>query len=343
MEEARALQDKLDHLQEELASKVQAADGEFHKKKNAIFAARRETIATLVKEGKLPRTFWADAVVAALELQDKQEQDVPHFLGPYDAHLLQTYLEDFEGAYTEHGYKLTLRFAPNPFFTETELSAEAIEHPPHAHHASGGEGGSASDGESSKEDDDDDHGEQWVFSGVTWQPGHGPQQAPPNEDEEDEEEDEEDEAGDAVAAAGAAGKKRPREESASTAASGMPAPSGQPTAAQGEASASSAGAAAGTAITTEGPSMLDVFSFMLPHPDDDDDLADEPDDVVEEAVEDWEEEMRDRRLLVQYLFTKCFQDPLGVMDQWELLRTALEAEKASAATGEDEAKKAKTE
>lgn len=125
-------------------------------------------------------------------------------------------------------------------------------------------------------DDNDDEDEHWVFSGVTWKPSHGPL---------DDDEDSEDE----PQADGQSQPKRSRD---------------------GNAPSSS---------TTVGPSMLEVFSSMPPHPTQDEEflatIKDEEDDEesqdeLEEAIDNWEDEMQDREKLLSLLIEDIYQHPV---------------------------------
>ncbi|TPP45448.1 Nucleosome assembly protein (NAP) family protein [Leishmania donovani] len=188
MEKAKEIQSKLDSLQQEMHAKVEACDVKYSKEKNAIFAARRAAVAELIAKKEMPANFWALALIALLQMKDRESTTTPHFLGPYDEELLKTYLEDIEVLYTDKGHRITLRFKPNPFFEETELWAQASE---------------IMNYEAGEEDEMPPAEESWGFSGVTWKDGHGPQL--------DEDEDEEDD--------GAPGKKRPHPSSGGLAAS----------------------------------------------------------------------------------------------------------------------------
>lgn len=123
-------------------------------------------------------------------------------------------------------------------------------------------------------DDDDESDDHWVFSGITWKPSHGPV------DDEEDSADEQDRQSSA---------KRERDDSSPS------------------------------SSTTLGPSMLEVFSSMPPHPtkdeeflamleDDDDD--EEAEDGLEEAIENWEDEMQDREKLLSLLLEDIYQNPV---------------------------------
>ncbi|KPA75245.1 hypothetical protein ABB37_08552 [Leptomonas pyrrhocoris] len=290
MEEAKAIQDKLDELQQEMHAKVEACDVKFNTAKNAVFAARRETIADLIAKKQVPANFWALALIRLLQLKDRESTTMPHFLGPYDEELLKTYLEEIRVEYNEKGHKITLHFKPNPFFEETQLWAEAVE---------------VMDAEDEDEEDLPPVEESWSFSGVTWKEGHGPRIAD-EDDEDDEEGDSEDDA---------PGKKR-------THAAAAPA--------AGASTASSADA-------MHGPSVLEVFTEMPPHPEEDEELDEEDDDVMADAIEDWEAEMDDRKMLLRLIELYIHHNPV------EAIQEAAAAAEANGADGETAAKKAKTE
>ncbi|CAG9573203.1 conserved hypothetical protein [Leishmania major strain Friedlin] len=256
MEKAKEIQSKLDSLQQEMHAKVEACDVKYSKEKNAIFAARRAVIAELIAKKEMPANFWALALIALLQMKDRESTTTPHFLGPYDEELLKTYLEDIEVLYTEKGHRITLRFKPNPFFEETELWAQASEIMNH---------------EAGEEDEMPPAEESWGFSGVTWKDGHGPQL---DEDEEEEED-------------GAPGKKRPHP--------------------------SSGGLDASASSLTQGPSVLEVFSEMPPHPEEDEEMDEEDDDAVADAIEEWEEEMADRKMLLRMVELFVHYNPVSAL------------------------------
>ncbi|KAG5506495.1 hypothetical protein JKF63_05998 [Porcisia hertigi] len=138
--------------------------------------------------------------------------------------------------------------------------------------------------------------EAWKFSGVTWKDGHGPQ-LDDDEEEEDEEDDHED---------GASAKKRPR--------------------------TSNGASAASTSSSVQGPSVLEVFSEMPPHPEEDEEMDEEDDDAVADAIEEWETEMDDRKMLLRMMELFVHHDPVSA------LRDA-GAATASASNGEEAAVK----
>jgi hypothetical protein len=285
MEKAQAIQDKLDDLQQEMHAKVEACDVKHNKAKNAVFAARRATIADLIAKKEAPANFWALALIHLLRQKDRESTTMPHFLGPYDEQLLKDYLEEIRVEYTDKGHKITLAFKPNPFFEETELWAEAVVGMP--------------------EDEEDEEDmppveEEWEFSGVTWKEGHGPRV-------EDDDEEEDEEGGDAP------GHKRPH------------------------AGGSSGSGAASSSSSLHGPSVLEVFSEMPPHPEDDEELDEEDDDVLADALEEWEAEMDDRKMLLRLMELYIHHDPV------QAIQEAAAAEAANGADGEAAAKKAKTE
>ncbi|GET88191.1 hypothetical protein, conserved [Leishmania tarentolae] len=256
MDKAKEIQAKLDSLQHDMHTKVEACDVKYNKEKNAIFASRRATIAELITKNEIPANFWALALIALLQMKDHESTTTPHFLGPYDEELLKKYLEDIEVLYTDKGHRITLRFKPNPFFEETELWAEAIE---------------VMGDEADEEDEMPPVEESWDFSGVTWKDGHGPKL----DDEEDEEDD------------GAPGSKRRHQ--------------------------SSGNSAACASSSTQGPSVLEAFSEMPPHPEEDEEMDEEDDDAVADATEEWEEEMADRKMLLRMVELFVHHNPVSAL------------------------------
>ncbi|KPI88164.1 hypothetical protein ABL78_2741 [Leptomonas seymouri] len=286
MEKAKTIQDKLDDLQQEMHAKVAACDAKYNKEKNAVFAARRATIADLIAKKEIPANFWALALIRLLQLKDRESTTMPHFLGPYDEQLLQTYLEEVSVEYNERGHRITLHFKPNPFFEETELWAEAVE--------------------AVEEDEEDEEDlppveESWGFSGVSWKAGHGPRM---DDDDEEASEDE------------ALGKKRAH---------------------AGGSSANGAACASSSADAMHGPSVLEVFTEMPPHPEEDEELDEEDDDVVADAMEEWEAEMDDRKMLLRLIELYIHHNPV------EAIQEAAAAAKADSVDGEAAAKRAKAE
>lgn len=284
MEKAKAIQEKLDELQQEMHAKVEACDVQHNKEKNAVFAARRAAIAELIAKKEAPANFWALALVHLLHMKDKESTTMPHFLGPYDEQLLNAYLEEVAVEYTEKGHKISLRFKPNPFFEESELWAEAVD---------------VLDDEDDEDDDMPPVEESWGFSGVTWKEGHGPKLE--DEEEEDEEAGEDE----------APGSKRAH-----------------------------AGSSSGPSSSAmHGPSVLEVFTEMPPHPEEDEELDEEDDDVVADAIEEWEAEMDDRKMLLRLIELYIHHNPVEPIQE----AAAAAAAAADGADGEGAAKKTKTE
>ncbi|KAF8285362.1 putative nucleosome assembly protein (NAP) [Trypanosoma cruzi] len=116
---AREIQTRIDLLQAELHKHVKNVVVAGNLKRNAHYTARQEIITKAIESGELPRTFWADAIVAALETPEVAEGNEGRLLGNYDAALLREYLQEVKVEYTEAGVKVMLTFAPNPFFQET--------------------------------------------------------------------------------------------------------------------------------------------------------------------------------------------------------------------------------
>ncbi|KAH9601126.1 hypothetical protein LSM04_002538 [Trypanosoma melophagium] len=295
---ARTLQSQIDVLQRELYEGVTKLFADGNVKKNTYYTDRHKVITEAIRNGQLPRTFWADAIIAALQTpepltdnnnnNDNNENDMnDRLIGPYDAQLLREYLEDMRVVYTDVGVRVVLQFKPNPFFEETELWGEEQQHGAVKCHSHGDDcgcekkeennnsnddnnGNNNKDGE--EEEDERDDGNCY-FSGITWKPGHGPIMDDDDDNNNDNNSNNKD-----------GERKRPR---TSTDAASTP---------------------------TRGWSFLDVFSKMLPHPADDeafDEEDEEDDEDFEEAVEKWETEMEDRRELLMLLVEDVWMDPVA--------------------------------
>jgi len=307
MEKAMKLQEQLDALQKKMHAEVEACDASANKQKNVVFAARRAAINKFIANGDLPTTFWADAVINALRCEATASDFTPNYLGPYDEALLKTFLQDVSVQYTESGHKITLFFSENPYFEEKELWAECVD----VLHA---------DGEAQAEEDMDDGSERWVFSGVAWKAGYGP---PSDSEEDSDEEMEEDEAEDAEV------KKKRRVESTSAREARL---RQQKRGREGERD--------GKDISpVKGPSVVEVFGFMPPHPEEDELMEEEEDDVVAEAASEWEEEMEDRKLLLRMLEFRVHHDPLTAVMKKAVHMPSMVA----AAAADSTSKKPKTE
>ncbi|ESL08526.1 hypothetical protein TRSC58_03770 [Trypanosoma rangeli SC58] len=266
---ARELQAEIDVLQAELHKRVRKIVVEGNLKRNLHYTVRHELIAKAIASGELPRTFWADAIIEALETSEEAGSERGRLLGTYDAALLRDHLRDMRVEYTGAGVRVTLEFAPNPFFEETVLWGED------RHYAGGDdEGDVGKEKEDNCEgkhkddndgrDDEDDVDDICRFSGVTWKPGHGP------EDDSDDD--------NADATKRSAGLKRER-----------------------------------SPPTTRGWSFLEVFSKMLPHPEDDEAFDEAEEDELADAVENWESEMEDRRDLLLTLVEDVWRDPVAAL------------------------------
>lgn len=248
------------------------------KQRQKVYNDRDLAIQKLVDEKKVTQPFWANVIIACLTKYDVASAANTHFLGPYDAELLRAHLTQMHVEHKEGGAtRLSLTFTPNPFFEETVLWAEMT-----------GEQHPAADGAAEDEEDEEDEGGQWVFSGITWKDGHGPE-------EDDEGEEEEEEEGSGAQAPAAAGRKRPREEEGDNDAKASASP---------------------RTSTTQGPSMLEVFGVMPPHPTRDDELLEmlenedeEGEEELEGAVEEWEMEMEDRERLLMLLLQDLYPNP----------------------------------
>ncbi|EKG01647.1 hypothetical protein TCSYLVIO_007348 [Trypanosoma cruzi] len=275
---AREIQTRIDLLQAELHKHVKNVVVAGNLKRNAHYTARQEIITKAIESGELPRTFWADAIVAALETPEVAEGNEGRLLGNYDAALLREYLQEVKVEYTEAGVKVMLTFAPNPFFQETVLWGEERHYAGDEEEEEGK--GKDSDNETKNknndkdEDDDADNDADDVcrFSGITWKPGHGP--------EDDGNDHHSGGGGNAGMDKGRNGTSRKRERSPAT---------------------------------TQGWSFLDVFSKMLPHPEEDEAFDEADDDELADAVENWESEMEDRRDLLLTLVEDVWLDPIAAL------------------------------
>ncbi|KAG5480047.1 hypothetical protein LSCM1_06469 [Leishmania martiniquensis] len=127
--------------------------------------------------------------------------------------------------------------------------------------------------ETDEEDEAPPGEESWEFSGVTWKDGHGPQLDGEEEEAEGEN--------------GAPGSKRPHP--------------------------SSDGMTASASSSTQGPSVLEVFSEMPPHPEDDAEMDEEDDDAIADAIEEWESEMDDRKLLLRMIELFVHYNPVSAL------------------------------
>lgn len=293
--EAQAIQQDIDALQQELHDQVLASDADFNQRKNEIYAERRAHIAELIKSNKLSSDMWARSIIAMLTVRDKENPYVPRFLGPYDETLLREYLADMNVDYTRTGYKITLSFRENPYFAESELWAECVEELSAKESKKDGpreslDDGVALNGAGSHGENDDENelmDEMWTFSGVTWKDGHGPEMPDVDDSSDsDEDDDAKDEGNSRAHDTVSDNRKRQREEVDN---------------ANGERS------------RTRGPSMLEVFSVMPPHPELDEELAEEDEDDLAEAVDGWEDEMQDRKTLLDMLAEDVFADPLRII------------------------------
>ncbi|RNE97043.1 putative nucleosome assembly protein [Trypanosoma rangeli] len=271
---ARELQAQIDVLQAELHKCVRKIVIGGNLRRNLHYTARHELIVKAIASGELPRTFWADAIIVALETTEEAGSEGGRLLGTYDAALLREHLRDMRVEYTEAGMRVTLEFAPNPFFEETVLWGED------RHYAVDND-----EGEVDKEkedncegkhkddndvrDDEGDVDDVCRFSGVTWKPGHGPEDVSDGDN------------ADADTTKRGAGLKRER-----------------------------------SPLTTRGWSFLEVFSKMLPHPEDDEAFDDADEDELADAVENWESEMEDRRDLLLTLVEDVWRDPVAAFTRY---------------------------
>lgn len=214
--EAPEIQNKIDAFQEEFHDKCEDVFRERDLKKNEVYAVRTK----LLKE-KGPKNFWSVIISAHPDISSE-------LMGPYDPKILE-FLTDFDVRYTAEGYKLTMTFAKNPFFSDTTLSVE-------------------------------DANGDYVFSGINWKDGKGPY----TEEEEDE------------MNKAKAGQKRDRDDD-------------------------------------RGPSLFEVFSTMPPHPDEDEELDEEDEEEIEELIDEWEEDLEDRKEVLSCLVEEVWADPAQIL------------------------------
>ncbi|KEG10395.1 hypothetical protein DQ04_03761040 [Trypanosoma grayi] len=295
---ARAVQSEIDVLQADLHRNVGRLVVGGNVKKNVHYEARHAVISQAIADGKLPRTFWADAIIAVLETPGADAAADGRLLGTYDVALLREYLKDMKVTYTEVGVRVTLVFAPNPFFEETELWGEERQ----LDKGERKDKGEEDDGDNDDDDDDD----VCCFSGITWKPGHGPDLDEEENDDEghhkannnnnntNKDKDAED-----------GGRKRERSET-----------------------------------STRGWSFLDVFSAMLPHPEEDEELDEEDDDELADAVERWEAEMDDRKDLLMTLVEEVWMNPVAALTKG---KGSKKGDAGEAVESGSAAKRAKTE
>nr|CAJ2472584.1 unnamed protein product [Leishmania braziliensis] len=76
---------------------------------------------------------------------------------------------------------------------------------------------------------------------------------------------------------------------------------------------SNGGSAASALSSTQGPSVLEVFSEMPPHPEEDEEMDEEDDDAMADAIEEWEAEMDDRKMLLSMVELLVHNDPVSAM------------------------------
>lgn len=200
-EKALQIQEKLNAIQQELHEALFANDEKLKQAQAKLFEDREKVIQECMQKGGFsfcgnvsqgssssssPMSFWAKAIISGLKLYDKEDEENVHFLGPYDEDLLSKYLLSMKVTFSPHSKKLILEFKENPFFEETTLWAE-LHYPLEKNKQEGKEGGAAttttqpaesksdSQSEQSDEEEEEDEG-QWTFSGITWKPGHGPEE-----------------------------------------------------------------------------------------------------------------------------------------------------------------------
>ncbi|CAJ16327.1 hypothetical protein, conserved [Trypanosoma brucei brucei TREU927] len=282
-----AVQKLINKLEDEMHEAVTKVLVENNIKLNEHYSARHEVITNAIKNGKLPTTFWADAIIAVLrdahveEDRDgsraagndaEDDDDDGNQLGTFDEALLRKHLKDMMVTYKETGSRLSLTFSPNPFFEETELWIEENQ--------LNNEGSKNNDDDNNNNNNDSDGGgggdfyKTYEVSDITWKPDHGP-----NFDDND---------GDGGGGEKRSGSKRGR--------SNMD-------------------------PTRHGWSFLNMFSKIPPHPLDDyydDDFYDDNDDDdddddkkwIEEAIDIWEEDMDEREQLFRFLVREVWSDPL---------------------------------
>ncbi|KAG8343936.1 hypothetical protein ERJ75_000886200 [Trypanosoma vivax] len=185
-----AIQEQIRELQYEMHKNLSDLTIQSNIKKNEHYATRHEVVTRGIRDGLLPRTFWADAVIASIDLADKQSNfdvakdgDKCQTLGPYDVPLLRNYLEDMKVTFTEKGTRLSLHFAANPFFEEPELWAEVTRGPQRDTDVA--TEGFEDHGDKDDHSVDSSEDDLFVFSGITWKPGHGPLDDESDGDEDD--------------------------------------------------------------------------------------------------------------------------------------------------------------
>lgn len=200
MDKALQIQEKLNALQQELHKSLVSTDEKLKEAQAKLFEEREKLIQEWTKQGGASSSsvsFWAQAIISGLELYDKESDENVHFLGPYDVELLSKYLLSMKVEFSPHSQKLILEFKENPFFEETSLWAElhyALEKEKEtekeemkaSRKAATTKESQSEDDEDDEEEEDEEDEDQWTFSGITWKPGHGP------EEEEDEDESQED-------------------------------------------------------------------------------------------------------------------------------------------------------
>lgn len=286
MEAAADVQDSVDTLQRKMHSEVAVSDAEANRRKDIIFSARRTAINSYIANGELPATFWAEALINVLRMSAGRDTYMPEFMGPYDEALLREFLQDFSIHYSDGRHRLTLHFKENPYFEETELWAECIEvHLPIRHLAEEDDEDEEDENEEIEEEDEEepapDEEDSWIFSGVTWKAGYGP----PSDAESD---CCEEQGRNADMGLNDPKKKRVRD------------------------------AESGDGKSHRGHSVLEVFGVMPPHPMSDEMMRNEDEEGVREAVEEWEEEMADRRLLLRLMEFKVHYNPLPAVLESDL-------------------------
>ncbi|CCW66388.1 unnamed protein product [Phytomonas sp. Hart1] len=275
-------QAQIDQLQQKLHDEVESSNVAFDLKKNSIFESRNNAIISLITSKDLPEAFWATTLVTLLKLRANTEETFPHFMGPYDEELLTKYLKDIKVSYTEKGHRISLFFLANPYFKETELWAEVLDVMTP---------GSSDMLHSDAEEEEEEWEEKINFSGITWNPGHGPEG-----DDEKSQDSEHEEVEPKCATENATHKKRTHE---------------NPTVDNPPSGNNHSG-------EKQGPSVLEVFSLMPPSPEEDSELCSEDDDedALIEAVNEWEDEMEDRKLLLSTM-TEAYYNPIAIWTKIE--------------------------
>nr|CCC89357.1 conserved hypothetical protein [Trypanosoma congolense IL3000] len=292
----RLLQDSIDKLQEDMHDRLTEVAIQGDMKKNECYEVRHKVISNAIKSGQLKPTFWADSIIAALGAAPcpstgatgqavgregkhntcSDGDDCEFALDSYDTELLRSHLRDMNVKYTETGVRLELIFSPNPFFEETSLWIEELRR--HTRDGNGGLAGGAT------QDSKEDGGAHKNDSGET--------------------EEDDDELLDEFKTSGVTWKEGGRPV---TGGEGDEGGNGVP----GE---RRAGPISSSEIWES--NFFGLFSSVPPHPEDEFSVdSDDSDgvDELEDDVEEWEEDMRQRKELLSVLIEAVWEDPLKAL------------------------------